>query len=51
MLFSDQKIHKLPVPSKDTKGEAVTVGWLVNYLCDEIMQDSRKDMFMLDGHV
>jgi len=51
MLFSDERKHKLSVPAKDDKGNAVTVGWLVDYLCEEVMQDSRKEMFVLDGHV
>jgi ubiquitin related modifier 1 len=51
MLFSDQRKHALSVPAKDGKGQPVTVGWLVDYLCDEVMKDTRKDMFVLDGHV
>ena len=51
MLFSDERTHKLMVPAKDSKGDAVNVGWLVNYLCEEIMKDNRKEMFVLDGHV
>ncbi|KAH8751722.1 ubiquitin-related modifier 1 [Hyaloscypha sp. PMI_1271] len=51
MLFSDERKHRLSVPAKDSKGAAVTVGWLVHYLCDEIMKDNRKEMFVLDGHV
>ena len=51
MLFSDQRKHTLSVPAKDRDGKPVTVGWLVDYLCDEVMKDSRKDMFVLDGHV
>lgn len=51
MLFSDQRKHALSVPAKDADGEPVTVGWLVKYLCDEVMKDSRKDMFVLDNHV
>ncbi|KAF7944168.1 hypothetical protein EAE96_010570 [Botrytis aclada] len=51
MLFSDQRSHKLSIPKTDSKGDPVTVGWLVKYLCDETMQDSRKDMFVLDDHV
>lgn len=51
MLFSDQRKHSLSVPAKDTSGKAVTVGWLVTYLCDELMKDSKKEMFVLDGHV
>ncbi|EKD13554.1 uncharacterized protein L3040_008581 [Drepanopeziza brunnea f. sp. 'multigermtubi'] len=51
MLFSDERQHKLQVPATDEKGNAVTVGWLVNYLCEELMKDARKEMFILDGHV
>lgn len=51
MLFSDQREHKLSVPIEDDYGKAVTVGWLVNHLCNEVMKDSRKEMFVLDGHV
>ncbi|PQE21579.1 Ubiquitin-related modifier 1 protein [Rutstroemia sp. NJR-2017a WRK4] len=51
MLFSDQRIHKLSIPSTDSSEKPVTVGWLVNHLCENVMQDSRKEMFILDGHV
>lgn len=51
MLFSDQRKMTLSVPAKDVKGVAVTVGWLVDHLCEEVMKDSRKEMFVLDGHV
>ena len=51
MLFSDQRKHSISVPAKDYKGNAVTVGWLVDYLCEEVMKDSRTEMFVLDGHV
>lgn len=51
MLFSDERKHKIPIPAQDSRGNAVTVGWLVNYLCEEVMKDPRKEMFVLDGHV
>lgn len=51
MLFSDQRKHDISVPTKDDNGQPVNVGWLVNYLCNEVMKDSRKDLFVLDGHV
>ena len=51
MLFLDERKHKLSVPVKDDKGSAVTVGWLVDYLCEKVMKDTRKEMFVLDGHV
>jgi ubiquitin related modifier 1 len=51
MLFSDERKHRLSVPAKDVKGDAVTVGWLVDYLCEEVMKDTKKEMFVLNGHV
>ncbi|EPE34579.1 MoaD/ThiS [Glarea lozoyensis ATCC 20868] len=51
MLFGDERKHKLSIPSKDEQGNAVNIGWLVKYLCDKVMKDSRKEMFVLDGHV
>lgn len=51
MLFSDQRKHSIQVPAKDDNGNAVTVGWLVQYLCEKVMKDTRKEMFVLDGHV
>jgi ubiquitin related modifier 1 len=51
MLFSDERKHLLSVPLKDSNGNAVTIGWLVNYLCDEVMKDTRKELFVLDDHV
>lgn len=51
MLFSDERTHRLSIPLKDEKEDPVTVGWLVHYLCNEVMKDTRKEMFILDGHV
>jgi ubiquitin related modifier 1 len=51
MLFADQRKHTLSVPAKDGDGRPVTAGWLVSHLCEEVMKDSRKEMFVLDGHV
>jgi ubiquitin related modifier 1 len=51
MLFADERKHKLSIPTKDEQGKAVNIGWLVKYLCEKIMKDSRKEMFVLDGHV
>lgn len=52
MLFSDQRKHKLSIPKiNKVDGKAVTVGWLVRYLCEKIMKDTRKEMFVLDDHV
>jgi hypothetical protein len=38
--------------SKDAdNGNPPTVGYLVRYLCDHLMKDSRKELFVLDGAV
>lgn len=51
LLFDNERKHVMSMPAKDSKGDAVTVGWLVHYLCNELMKDSRKEMFVLDEHV
>ncbi|KAI6251452.1 Ubiquitin-related modifier 1 [Erysiphe necator] len=54
MLFGDERTHKLSLPKyTDCTGGAmaITVGWLIGYLSDHLMTDSRKEMFLLDGHV
>ena len=49
MLFENQNKHELSLPSKDELGNPVDVKFLVNYLCQHLMKDSRKDLFVLDG--
>ncbi|KAM3073505.1 Ubiquitin-related modifier 1 [Clarireedia jacksonii] len=51
MLFSGQRSLKLTIPSNDSSEKPVTVGWLVKHLCEHHMQDSRREMFILDDHV
>lgn len=51
MLFSDERKHKITVPKLDDQGKPVTVGWLVIYLCNEVMKDTRKELFVLDDRV
>jgi ubiquitin related modifier 1 len=51
MLFSNQRMHKIDVPSIDEDGKAITLAWLIKYLCSHVMKDTRKEMFILDGHV
>jgi len=51
MLFSDERTHKLSLPRKDEKGDGITVGWLVQHLCENVMKDPRRELFVLDGHV
>lgn len=51
MLFSNCRQHELQIPAVDEDGNAATVGYLTWYLCREVMKDSRKEMFLLDGHM
>ncbi|RKF59450.1 Ubiquitin-related modifier 1 [Erysiphe neolycopersici] len=59
MLFRDERKHKLVLPrnkivNNNNGGDdetPITIGWLIEYLCENLMTDSRKEMFVLDGHV
>ena len=51
MLFANQRKHEIKLPQKDEKGDAVNIAYLVNHLCEQVMQDSRKELFVLDGTV
>jgi ubiquitin related modifier 1 len=51
LLFANQKKYSLSIPSKDEAGAPSNVAFLVRYLCDEVMKDPRKDMFVLDETV
>ncbi|KAF1833402.1 ubiquitin related modifier 1 [Decorospora gaudefroyi] len=51
ILFSNQKKYNLPLPFKDESGEPANVAFLVRHLCDNVMEDPRKELFVLDGTV
>jgi ubiquitin related modifier 1 len=51
MLFSDQRLHKLSLPTMDSESKPVNVVFLVDYLCKNVMKDHRQELFLLDGHV
>ncbi|KAJ4404588.1 Ubiquitin- modifier 1 [Didymella pomorum] len=51
LLFDNQKKYSLSIPNKDESGAPSNVGFLVRYLCDKVMKDPRKDMFVLDDAV
>ncbi|KAH7152306.1 ubiquitin-like modifier 1 [Dactylonectria estremocensis] len=51
MLFSHQRNHVLAIPAADKDGRAATIAYLIDYLCDHVMDDSRKDLFVLDNHL
>ncbi|KAI5299274.1 Ubiquitin- modifier 1, partial [Ascosphaera atra] len=51
MLFSNERKHKISVPSTKEDGAPSDIAFLVRYLCDNVMKDTRKDLFLLDGSV
>lgn len=51
MLFSDQRQHKLAIPARDKDSKPVTIAYLIDHLCQHVMKDSRKELFVLDNHM
>ncbi|KAI0120187.1 Urm1-domain-containing protein [Nemania sp. FL0031] len=51
MLFSDQRRHGLSMPAIDKSGKPVTIAYLIEHLCENVMNDTRKELFVLDHHL
>lgn len=49
MLFDNEMKHQIRIPKKTSEGSAVTIAFLINYLWEHLMRDSRKELFVLDG--
>ena len=50
-MFSKQRKHQIILPSIDESGKPANLGFLVRFLCERVMKDTRKEMFVLDGTV
>ncbi|KAI1124519.1 Urm1-domain-containing protein [Nemania abortiva] len=51
MLFSDQRRHGLSMPAIDKNGKPVTIAYLIDHLCENVMNDARRELFVLDDHL
>lgn len=51
MLFADQRRYTLAIPRLDKDGKTSDVAFLIDYLCLHVMQDNRKELFVLDNHL
>jgi hypothetical protein len=51
ILFGNQKKYSITLPTKDELGAPANVAFLVRYLCDKLMKDPRKELFILDDTV
>ena len=49
MLFSDQRKHNLSLPANDESQNPSSVAFLIRWLCENLMKDPRKEMFVLEG--
>ncbi|KAL2357477.1 ubiquitin-related modifier 1, partial [Cryomyces antarcticus] len=51
MLFSNRRKHAISLPSRGEDGNPATIAFLVKYLCQSVMKDRRKELFVLDDTV
>lgn len=51
MLFDNVPKHSVLLSSDAFDGKPPTIGYLVTYLCENLMKDSRKELFVLDDAV
>ncbi|KAJ9612336.1 Ubiquitin- modifier 1 [Cladophialophora chaetospira] len=51
LLFDNVAKHPLAVAKNANDGKPPTIGWLVKYLCNHVMKDSRKELFVLNDNV
>jgi ubiquitin related modifier 1 len=51
MLFSNKRQHALSIPAADQDGKPADIACLIDHLCQNVMDDSRKDLFVLDNHL
>ncbi|CAO2651770.1 Nn.00g000530.m01.CDS01 [Neocucurbitaria sp. VM-36] len=51
ILFSNQKKYSISLPAKNESGEPANVAFLVRHLCEKVMKDPRRELFVLDGTV
>jgi hypothetical protein len=49
MLFNNENKHEIQIPATSKDDAPVNVAYLVQYLCDNIMKDTRKELFVLGG--
>lgn len=49
MLFDNETKHRVKLPSKSADESPANVAFLIKYICDNLMSDSRKELFILDG--
>ena len=49
MLFDNETKHKVSLPRETPEGRPSNVAYLIKYLCEHVMKDSRRELFVLHG--
>ncbi|EPS26092.1 hypothetical protein PDE_01028 [Penicillium oxalicum 114-2] len=51
LLFGNERKHKISVPSRTSDGNPTNISHLLPYLVENLMQDQRKEMFIMEDNV
>ncbi|RPB25300.1 ubiquitin-like modifier 1, partial [Terfezia boudieri ATCC MYA-4762] len=52
LMFNNKDSHEIRLPSKvPGTSESANIKYLLKYLCDELMTDTRKELFVLDDAI
>lgn len=51
MLFSNERKHKITLPAKLSGGSQPTIEHLLRHLVDNVMNDQRKELFIMEDNV
>jgi len=51
MLFSDTKKHDVTISFNPKDEKRPNIQFLVDYLCDNLLTDPRKELFVIDNSV
>ncbi|GAD99314.1 ubiquitin-related modifier 1 [Paecilomyces variotii No. 5] len=51
MLFENERKHSISIPATVDDGKKPTIGYLVEYLVNNVMKDQRKELFVVDNSV
>lgn len=51
MLFSNERKHTITLPARVDHGSHPNISYLLQYLVDNVMNDERKELFILEDNV
>ncbi|KXL44857.1 hypothetical protein M433DRAFT_144235 [Acidomyces richmondensis BFW] len=51
MLFSNQRRHDVILPALDINGQSSNMGFLIKWICHNLMKDPRKEIFVLNDSI